>query len=38
MELTLGTQTLVVATSGSSFFHVDTGAGKCHFGILPLAY
>ena len=22
----------------SSIYHVDTGASKCHFGILPLAY
>ena len=22
----------------SLFFHVDTGDGKCHFGLLPLAY
>ena len=23
---------------GSLFYHVDTGAGEHHFGILPLAY
>ena len=23
---------------GSLFFHMDTGDGKCHFGLLPLTY
>ena len=29
---------LAVAVRGTSFCHKDTGAGKCHFGIHPLAY
>ena len=30
--------TLATDIFGSLFYHDDTGAGKCHFGILPLAY
>ena len=35
---TLGTKTLAAAILGSSYYYVDTGPGKHHFGILPLAY
>ena len=38
MELMLGTQTLATAIFESSFYHMDPGAGKHHFGILPLVY
>lgn len=38
LEVTLGTQTLGAAILGSSFYHVGAGAGKHHFGNLPLAY
>ena len=34
MELTLGTETLVVAIVGNSFYHKYTVASKHHFGIL----
>ena len=34
----LRTQTLEAAILGSSFHQEDAGTGKCHFGILPLAY
>ena len=36
LELMLGTQTLVATIMGSSFYHLDTGADKHHFGNLPL--
>ena len=36
LALTLGTRILVEL--GSSFYEMDAGSGKCHFGILPLAY
>ena len=37
LELTLGMQTLAAHISENFFFHEDTGTGKHHFGILPLA-
>lgn len=37
-EFTLGTQMLAVVILGSSFYHEDTGASKCHFRALLLAY
>ena len=37
LGLTLGTDTLAAAVFGSLFYHVDTGAGKRHSGIPPLA-
>ena len=37
LQFTLRAQTLLAASLGSSFYHVDTGAGKCHRGVLPLA-
>ena len=38
LKFILGTQMLTAATLGSSSHHKVTGAGKHHFGILPLAY
>ena len=38
LDLTLGMQTVVAAIFGSSFYFMDAGASKHHFGILPLAY
>ena len=35
-ELMLGTQTLVAAIWGSSFYHKNPGTGKCLYGILPI--
>ena len=37
LDLTLGTQTLMVTILGSLFYHMDTGAGEHHFVNLPLA-
>ena len=37
LQITLGTETLMVAVLGS-FYHVDTGAGGHHGGILPLVH
>lgn len=36
MQLTLGTWTSTAAILGSSFYHLDTAAGKHYCGILPL--
>ena len=33
----MGTQMLAAAILGRSLYHKDIGAGKCHFGVLPLA-
>ena len=38
LGLTVGTQMLAAAMWGTSFYHKDTGAGKCPFGIHPVAY
>ena len=37
LKLTLGIQKLAAAILRSLFHHMNTGAGECHFEILPLA-
>lgn len=38
LELTLEIQTMKEAIWGRSFYHVEIGGDKRHFGVLPLVY